>query len=108
MDAILEAKLTRIQMYRTRYELAAIHPDGRRMLVGYTEKRSRAGLLGMVRQRGAKFTDATGADSITFGKRATDGATAGDWIVAFTGRTQREAYIAGELASLNAGGNRPE
>lgn len=100
MEAMLEAKLGRIALYRTRYELAAIHTDGRRILVGYTDQRSRAGLLGMVQQRGTKFTDATGADSITWLARAADGASAGDWVVKFTGRTQREAYIEGELTSL--------
>mgnify|MGYP001584239683 CR=1 FL=1 len=84
----------------TRYELAAIHPDGRRLLVGYTARRSRGGLLSMVRQRGETFTDATGADSITFGDRAADGATAGEWSVRFTGRTKLDAEREGRLAPL--------
>lgn len=83
---------------RTLYELAAIKGD-RRVLVAYCSGRGR-------RQLWAAITDIrridhvirlTGAREAVFAKAAIGGATLGEWEVRFTGRTQREAIIEGEL-----------
>ncbi len=92
-------KLTRIQRYATRYELAAVHTEnGKRVLIGYTQK-TRPGLFKMVEKNAVDAVRllADGVDLIHFEKRAADGAKMGKWSIQFTGRTQRESIIAGEL-----------
>lgn len=84
-----------ITNYRTRYEIAARHPDGRAYLVSYSPRISRHGLLKALQHRGATLIaklDIGETDQIKFGvanKRAF-AETAGWWI-GFTGRTQLEA-----------------
>ena len=97
MTATLEARLERLKNYRTRYELVAEHPDGRRVLVRYTSRDNRRGLYGALTQDCEGICAFFGTDAITFGKRSADGATMGEWRLRFTGRTQREAILAGEL-----------
>jgi hypothetical protein len=84
----------------TRYEIAMIHPDGRRYLIGYTQAASgnlRA-LLDLCQQNNAKIGHAVcamapGDDSFqqVNPKRRADGYRIGDWVIRWTGRTQREA-----------------
>ena len=96
MDSLLEAKLAKLKNYATRYELAMIRGDDR-ILVCYTNRRGRAGIMDAVHSRATAMIWRTGTDRITFAKRAGDGATMGDWSIQFTGRTQRECYIEGAL-----------
>ena len=96
-------QLERIKHYATRYELAAEHPDGRKIRVLYTSRKGRAGILAALRQRFAVLAPILGdgqAIPIQWGKRAADGCTAGQWRIRFTGRTQRDAIIAGELEGV--------
>ena len=93
----VQQQLTRLhRTHPTRYELAAVHPDGRRILVGYTVRKGRRSLLGAVRQR-AEVLAALCGPEIAFGARVSDGATIGPWRIRYTGRTQREAVSCGEL-----------
>ena len=45
-------KLKRIQNYATRYEVALSLSDGRKLLVCYTPRKNRAGLLSAIQERG--------------------------------------------------------
>ena len=83
----------------TRYEITARHPDGRTYLVGYTPRKSRPGLLVAMRKFGAEIIDKLAVaedDEITWATAPTPRAFTGDWIIAFTGRTQRDARMEGE------------
>lgn len=94
-------KLERLYNRATRYEVVAEHPDGRRYLIGYTSP-TRPGMLRMIRQNGQAVVDRLGltqAAVMTWGGKGRLGhfATIGDWKVRFTGRTQRDAIIGGEV-----------
>lgn len=99
MNATLERKLARLKNYHTRYELVATSRD-RKVLIGYTTRTNRRGIDALVceENRVHAIVKLTGTETIHFAKRAADGATMGDWTIRFSGRTQRECYIEGELA----------
>lgn len=97
MTATLENRLARLKNYRTRYELIATNADGRKVLVRYTSRVGRRGLYDALTQDAEQICQFFGTDSIHFGKRAADGATMGEWTIKFSGRTQREAILCGEL-----------
>lgn len=103
MTDTLQRKLERIARYRTRYELVAEHKDGRRYLVIYTDRRSRAGLYSalVARLNDGSLDRVLGSRVVDYAKRATDGATIGDWRIYFSGRTQRDCYLGGELPFLS-------
>ncbi len=88
-------RLERLKYYSTIYELAA-EKNGERVLIAYAPK-GRSSLLRACRNRSAAVVALTGSTSIDFAKRAQDGANANGWTLRFTGRTQREAIIEGEL-----------
>lgn len=96
-----EQKLARIARYSTRYELAAVRGD-QKVLVCYSASRSRQTILSLCRQWAARLTALTGSETIGFAKKAEDGAAMGAWKIRFTGRTQREAIIEGELPFIGA------
>lgn len=85
----------------TAYELA-VEGNGQKLLLRYASRKTRQGLLKNVRFHGQRLVDLTGAERVTFGKRASDGATMGAWRIYFTGRTEREAIIEGELPYITA------
>ncbi len=95
MNANLERRLARLKNYRTRYELAIRHPDGRCYLVSYSDRKSRDAIFHSVaaESRATRLIELTGDPQIRFGKRVADGATMGEWTVNFTGRTQRECFL---------------
>jgi hypothetical protein len=93
----LQDKLASLRWHSTRYELVATHPDGRKVLVGYTPRRGRSGLFDMLATNGVAWVKFANAENITFGKRVADGAISGDWSINFSGRTQRDAICSGEL-----------
>ena len=94
-------RLARLTNRGTYYELAAILGDQRR-LVAYTQRRSRSGMLAACRNRAVLLIALTGAENLQFGKRTVDGATMGDWQIRFTGRTERDAIMEGELPYIGA------
>jgi hypothetical protein len=96
LTTLQEQKLARLQHYATRYELAAIRGN-ERVLIVYTPRKNRQVLWASLRERAEAVCALTGASEVTFGKKAADGATMGEWRICFTGRTQREAIIEGEL-----------
>lgn len=96
MTPELTAKLARLKNFHTRYEIVATK-DGQKILAGYTARRGRRGLLGMLSMHAAAWTALTGDNAIQFAKRTADGGTMGGWKINFSGRTQREAILGGEL-----------
>jgi hypothetical protein len=96
MDEQTLAKLASLKNYHTRYEIAATRGT-ERVLIGYSARKGRRGILSMAQTNGEKFAEYFQVDALQFGKRATDGATAGEWTVNFSGRTQRDAILSGEL-----------
>lgn len=81
----------------TRYEVAARHEDGRRVVVGFTARTTRRGLLNVMQARGEELValmnlqedgpkvsfarDGAGRWKMDFGR---------GWRVGFTGRTERQ------------------
>jgi hypothetical protein len=90
--------------YPTRYEIVA-EKNGERVLVGYTARHSRPGLLAMARQNGQKLIDHFGIDEnqlLVFVRKAAGWeADIGDLHIRFSGRTQREA-IGSELPFIGS------
>lgn len=54
-------------------------------------------MLDCCRRRGVELTRLTGSDRFTFAARAADGGTMGEWSIRWTGRTERESILGGEL-----------
>lgn len=96
----VQDELARLHRSPTRYEVRADHPDGRKLLIGYTARRSRSGIGSAIRQRIkiiATALDVGDADLFTWRKPASAGCDLGPWHIYITGRTQRDAVIGGEL-----------
>jgi hypothetical protein len=100
LDEATAARLDRLRHHATRYEVALALPDGRTMLVCYSPRKSRAGLLDCLRSRGpAILPHVTGMPedaTVTYHKARgfvfSDGTR-----VYWSGRTQRDAILSGEL-----------
>ena len=88
-------RLDRIRNHSTLYELAVSRGESA-YLVQYTRK-SRSALLHSCRKFGGQLVKLTGAESLVFAKRAADGATLEDWRIRYTGRTEHDAIVGGEL-----------
>lgn len=89
----------------TRYEIAAKHSDGRTLLVAYSPRLSRIGLLKAMQGVGQQLIDrlATGEhDEIKFTASPRAHAETAGWWVGFTGRTQHDAKQLGELPYIGA------
>lgn len=101
------AKLARIARYSTKYEVIVEHPtDPRRMRLPYIGSTGQRALVQSVRAIGQKVCDTldlSPSDLMTghgSGRNAT--LSLGGWTVRFSGRTQREAIIGGELPSVES------
>jgi hypothetical protein len=88
-------KLESLRNFGTRYELV-LERGAERFRLCYTGRKNRRGMIDAIFRLGAELGAFTGQKEVRFGKGAT--AQLGDWAVRFSGRTQREAIIAGELA----------
>lgn len=80
--------------YATRYEVAATHPELPTVVVGFTRRQSKAGLLAVMRSRGGEIIEHCQigeTDEIEFKTKPRPHARAGLWKIGFTGRTEREA-----------------
>lgn len=86
-------KLTRIQNFGTRYELVADRGEDR-VLICYTPRKSLRGIYDAVMARSAHIVRLTGAERT--GDASGMSLPIGDWLIHFSGRTQREAIIEGE------------
>lgn len=106
----IRAKLARLHNRPTAYELVATSGD-RSVLVAYSQSQGRSALLKCLRHREQAVVSLfnEGADpNVTFGKKASDGATVGAWTIRFSGRTQRDAIINGELPYVEDVVQKPE
>ena len=91
-------KLERLKHHQTRYEHVLVTPEGTRVLLYYSIRRSKARLLDSLRERREELAH-------VFGERvqwADWDAKHKRWLLprgayACIGRTQREAYLEGEL-----------
>ena len=89
-------KLESLRNRPTKYELIAVSPENQPVLAGYCSH-GKNNILSMLRKNGEQWASRIKADDmVTFAK---DGRSAqlGQWKVYFSGRTQREAIILGEL-----------
>ena len=87
-------KLERIKNRSTKYELVAVNGDNSvKLLAGYC-KRNKAGALSMLRMHADAWVKLTKDDGVV---KSGTGLKMGDWLFAFSGRTQRESIIGGEL-----------
>jgi hypothetical protein len=95
-------------MYQpTRYEIAATtKDDAAKILIGYTARKSRMGLLLTMQAHGQRIIDRfniTDAEQVTFRASPLPYAFFGDRLaIGFTGRTQKDAKTAGELPYIAA------
>jgi hypothetical protein len=102
MATTLQDKLAAIATRSTLYEAALVNTTtGERRLLCYSAKTG-AALRRYVWRKGAELVTFCGserADAVAGNKRAI---RIGQWQADFTGRTQREAIIGGELAWFGA------
>lgn len=89
------AKLEAIKNRATRYELV-LERGAERFRLCYTSRKNRRGMIDAIFRNGKELGAFSGSQDVRFGHGAT--AQLGDWAVRFSGRTQREAIQAGELA----------
>ena len=96
-------KLQRIQRYATRYEIIATNGE-RRYLIQYNARRSAPGLIASVKARGPlilRRLEIPPDAPFSWIQRGRDAAIKlGEWSIRFSGRTQRDAILEGELEFL--------
>lgn len=89
----------------TRYEVALCHPDGREYVLGYTVRKSKHVLVRVVQGEAQHVLTVTGLGKdcgFTFMRGSLhpgmtlDGT---DWVVSYTGRTQRDVAHSGKERS---------
>jgi hypothetical protein len=91
-------KLERLRFAPSRYEIEIVASSGAKHLIAYTPRRSFRGLLDAVRQRGVAILRVVGMPEETQAERV--GASlrfADGTVIRFSGRTQRDAIMHGEL-----------
>jgi len=94
-----KAKLKSLTSNRTLYEIEMATPSGFKYLIAYASRRSFRGLLDVVRQRGTVILRVLGLPEDTRVERDWAGALRfpDGTIIRFSGRTQRDAIMFGEL-----------
>lgn len=98
-------QLERIQHHATRYEVRLTLPDGRAMLICYTPRKNKTGLLIAMQERGEKILSIMPEmpDSCRVSYDKALGFVFGNGAsVAFSGRTQRDCILTGELPFIGA------
>jgi hypothetical protein len=88
-------RLESIKNYHTRYEALLIGPDGQEILLGYTSRKSRRGLLEMLRRHPddvLAFVQREG--TVSYGRQMINFSSG--WRAVFSGRTERDAILLGE------------
>jgi hypothetical protein len=91
-----EDKLGRLKNRHTRYEIVLTNGTDAKYLVLYTAQHSQSGLRAAVRQRYDAILVITGGE-LPFAAKRSDTSTGNEWRCFFSGRTQREAILSGEL-----------
>lgn len=89
-------KLERLHNRGTSYELACTMADGRKCLAGYT-RQSKMGILSMLRKNGEEWAKRIPENAMIDFDKGGKSAKIGPFDVRFSGRTQRDAIIEGEL-----------
>lgn len=78
----------------TRYEITATHPALPPVVIGFTARKSRYGLLGIMQARGDELIalcNVGAEDGIVFSCRPKIHARVNGWTIGFSGRTERDA-----------------
>ena len=98
LTAAQQVRLARLHNRLTLYEVALTHLDtGERVLLCYTRKTGR-GIRDYIGRHAEAIVAFCGDDTCRLGhRRPCDETAIGRWSIGFTGRTQREAIIGGEL-----------
>ena len=92
-------KLEKLRRHSTRYELIAQFPDGKVILAGYT-KFGKMNILDMLRNHNEFWLQFLSEDDkVVFAKNGRS-VQLGSIRVSFSGRTQRQAILEGELPFL--------
>jgi hypothetical protein len=91
----VQAKLARLHNRATAHEVVAERGQ-QRLCVAYTQRSGRVGLLNACRSIGSLLVALPGAAEELTNLTARS-AKCGEWEIRYSGRTQREAYILGEL-----------
>jgi hypothetical protein len=84
----------------TRYEIAARHPNGHKLLIGYTPHKSRPGLLATVQKHEPEINAVLGiggSEEIIIETQPPYCCHINEWCIVFTGRTEVQARREGEL-----------
>ncbi len=76
---------------RTCYELTAEHLDGRRLLVAYTDRKTRHTLCMALQDRIEHVDRVIQTRAVDWCDRAAGGAVMAGWRICWSGRTEREA-----------------
>lgn len=83
----------------TSYEVAITHVDGRHIIVGFTTRTTKRGLIEMVQARGEELLAVMGddmKDDVEYPFVRDDAGrwtwAIDEWTIGFTGRTEREVY----------------
>lgn len=102
MNDALPRTREQLQHRGTSYEVAARHPNGESVVVGFTPRTSRVGLLAVVRSRGDELIQLINVTDDTPNKFYRDGADRwqlqiGEWTVGFTGYTERDVLSMGTI-----------
>lgn len=102
METTTARKLIARRNHQTLYEVALVAPDGRRFLVCYAQRSGRMLRQG-VTKRATRLVTTIGDETTEIVRVTKDAMTlSGGWAVRFTGRTEREAIISGELPAIAA------
>ena|ERR1044072_9784657 len=100
-----ETRLIGIKNYHTRYEIVA-ERDSDRLLIGYTPRKSRHGLLAAMQHVGQAIIERLNVgenDEITWQTKPYIHAITSGWRIGFSGRTERDAILSGELPFVAKG-----
>ena len=97
MEALAAIRIENLKNYPTRYEVVASHNDGRRLLMGYTKRKSRDGIASLVASKGPENMQRMGLLSERMFNAPAGALMVEGWTIGFTGRTQREAIQFGEI-----------
>jgi hypothetical protein len=92
----IEEKLARLKNRNTRYEVVLTNGSEEKYLVLYTAQHSNRGLIAAIRQRYDAILAKTGGE-LPYAVKAGQKFAGNEWRCFFSGRTQREAIMAGEL-----------
>lgn len=90
----------------TRYEVVLVDPDGEKYRLGYTPQPSRRGLLRQARCYGDRVVRVAGLTvNLPFawrgkGRLGFVADLGNGWTIRFTGRTERDAIVGGEIIHI--------